>query len=398
MTSIEGRALSVVSKVARAANDPLAEPNDPSRPGRPRVRTAVRALQGMQKEALVESSGAAWRLISDEGHYLNGTDLAPPPLDFFAAGMQFSTLSSVLRAARARAVELTSLSLAQDNVYDIEGSFLRGDARGSARSPVLALSLESDVDRATAVGVVRAGLSASPALALVREPLKNTFSLSVNTRRVPLDGLAALEGATPDRPQFAETSVEDLPSDIIRKISQAERVEGDSHGAGVGLASEQRRTIHVRGNAKWLGDLRFASDVDLVHPIGSSFHFRCDETSDRGGGAGAPPPEVYVVAGVAFCYMTQLGRYAKILDKELAGYEVIQENTFDIQGRPEDDSWAMAARPVATSVFFDCEWEDDFSADVVKTGERTCYLHAAMRGAHPPKVTVELNGEPLTID
>ena len=55
-------------------------------------RVEVRALEGMQKEATVrqsERSGQTWRMVSDEGPYLNGTDLAPFPLAFFAAGLLF---------------------------------------------------------------------------------------------------------------------------------------------------------------------------------------------------------------------------------------------------------------------------------------------------------------------
>lgn len=43
------------------------------------LRTWVRSLSGFQKEALVRSAktGDAWRLVSDEGPYLNGHDAAP---------------------------------------------------------------------------------------------------------------------------------------------------------------------------------------------------------------------------------------------------------------------------------------------------------------------------------
>ena len=45
------------------------------------VRCHVRALGGMQKEALVASrrTGTVWRLASDEGAYLDGDDEAPAP-------------------------------------------------------------------------------------------------------------------------------------------------------------------------------------------------------------------------------------------------------------------------------------------------------------------------------
>ncbi len=53
------------------------------------VRAAVRALAGMQKEALVASSltGGVWRLACDEGAYLNGSDEAPCPLAFLTTGL-----------------------------------------------------------------------------------------------------------------------------------------------------------------------------------------------------------------------------------------------------------------------------------------------------------------------
>ena len=46
------------------------------------LRTLVTSLSGFQKEALVSSrrTGKTWRMVSDEGKYLNGYDAAPPPL------------------------------------------------------------------------------------------------------------------------------------------------------------------------------------------------------------------------------------------------------------------------------------------------------------------------------
>ena len=53
------------------------------------LRTWVRSLSGFQKEALVRSAatGRTWRLVSDEGPYLNGHDAAPCPLAFLSTGM-----------------------------------------------------------------------------------------------------------------------------------------------------------------------------------------------------------------------------------------------------------------------------------------------------------------------
>ncbi|MFV1963712.1 MAG: OsmC family peroxiredoxin, partial [Acidimicrobiia bacterium] len=90
MTSIESSGRPLVFRVENS-HDELPGGAGSTMPGT-FLRTVVRALVGMQKEAAVtiEPDGSVWRLVSDEGPYLNGTDLAPFPLAFFAAGMQFS--------------------------------------------------------------------------------------------------------------------------------------------------------------------------------------------------------------------------------------------------------------------------------------------------------------------
>ena len=72
------------------------------RPPEPRrgvaVRLWVRSLSEMQKEALVTSTdgdGTVWRLSSDEGPYLNGSDLAPCPLSFLTTGMVSSYMNEI---------------------------------------------------------------------------------------------------------------------------------------------------------------------------------------------------------------------------------------------------------------------------------------------------------------
>jgi hypothetical protein len=125
MPSIEKSPYPLVFKVASSDDDGAG--------GGTGVGTEVRALEGMQKEALVRIPGAfSWRMVSDEGPYLDGTDLAPFPLAFFTAGTQLSLLSTVARAARAREVPLQELRVVQDNRYSMSGSFLKGDAIGGA--------------------------------------------------------------------------------------------------------------------------------------------------------------------------------------------------------------------------------------------------------------------------
>ena len=109
------------------------------RPPQPRrgvaVRLWVRSLSEMQKEALVASTdgdGTVWRLSSDEGPYLNGSDLSPCPLSFLTTGMVSSYMEETLALARQRGIVLRDLSLVLDNFYTMEGSALKGTMTGGA--------------------------------------------------------------------------------------------------------------------------------------------------------------------------------------------------------------------------------------------------------------------------
>lgn len=64
------------------------------------VRAWARSLAGMQKEAVIAASdGSAWRLVSDEGPYLDGYDEGPFPLSHMTTGMVASYMNEILRAA-----------------------------------------------------------------------------------------------------------------------------------------------------------------------------------------------------------------------------------------------------------------------------------------------------------
>ena len=98
----------------RVAGAPLAPP--PERLGQA-VRFAARSLSVMQKEGLAASSasGQVWRLVSDEGAYLDGFNAAPCPLSFLTVGMVSSTMTELLALAAERGIALDHVELVQDN-------------------------------------------------------------------------------------------------------------------------------------------------------------------------------------------------------------------------------------------------------------------------------------------
>ncbi len=396
MASIRGSGYPLVFKVGPdQAPNAVAEPSS----GRTEVLTQVRALEGMQKEAVVWlRRGPAWRMVSDEGPYLNGTDLAPFPLGFFAAGLQFSLMSCLLRAARAIGVSFRSLSLEQDTRYTMEGSFLRGDAVGGAMPAEVLLRIESEAGPNTIALLVHLAEAGSAGHALMREVLHNTFSLALNGRAVELPGLRRSgqgRSAPRDLDRLAPDADPRVEPDIIRRVEAAQPVHGVDGGAGSSLKAEQRRTLHVRGEGRVVAGLRMETTVRLLQPIGSSFRFLCDDTETRGGGGCAPPPEAYLAAGTGFCYMTQLGRYAHIVKQALDGYAIVQQNAFSEEGSAEAGNLAAHAGAFDTQVSLESSQSEEQAAKLVTMGERTCFLHAAMRGSYPSSVRAQLDGVEL---
>jgi len=131
MTAIETSTHPLVFKVANASELPLTAPRNGRRLS---YRTATRALQGMQKEAIVSCANSAttWRMVCDEGPWLNGTDLAPFPLGFFTAGLVASYMSEFMTHAKNQGVSVDGLEVMVDNLYSMEGSLMKGTMTGSA--------------------------------------------------------------------------------------------------------------------------------------------------------------------------------------------------------------------------------------------------------------------------
>jgi uncharacterized OsmC-like protein len=346
------------------------------------VRTFVRSLAGMQKEALVVSSadGRGWRLTSDEGPYLAGHDEAPFPLAFLTAGMVASYANEVVALAAQRDLPLDGLRLTLENFYTMEGSALRGSMIGGALPPEL--TIEAGADPAALRSLGADATDASPLNGLLRGRSTSLFTLTHNGQprepaRVAALGTPALEDVA-DR--YGDITV-DGPADaadLMRRVASAERHEGEG-GAGSSLRAEQKRTLHVRGVCTLRADGVKVIDVQLLTPSGSSFRLLSDEPQGSGGRGRAPDAATLVSAGIAFCFMTQFGRYAAITRKRLDRYRIIQDTHFSAGGASGGTGRAGAADPVETHVFLDTDEDADFARTLVDMGEQTCFLHALCR-------------------
>ncbi len=338
-------------------------------------RTAVRALDGMQKEALVASSaaGRVWRLVSDEGPYLAGTDLAPPPLGLFVTGMVAAHANELIALAAARGVELRGLRLVQDTFYSMHGSALRGTMTGGALPPVLRVEADCALSEAELQELAAEAVAASPLAGLVAGVHESLFALVRDGERIPTGRVAELPGtaAADPLPLFAAAGPEPAPEALLRKLRSAEQVEGEG-GVDSSLQPEQSRTLNARAVCTIRADGVKEIDQFLFKPVGSQFRLLSAEDGR------APDAFSYLTAGIGFCFLTQLGRYASITKERLDGYRIVQDTHFAPAG--------TRAGPVETHVFLDGTGDADTARRMVDMGEQTCFLHALCRTDLAPVV------------
>jgi hypothetical protein len=352
------------------------------------IRSVVRALTGMQKEALVyhAPSGTTWRLVSDEGPYLNGTDLAPFPLAFFTTGMALSFTEALLRCAAAAEVRITGYQLTQDNFYTMAGSAIRGDMIGGALPVQMQLQIEAEADDDLMRQLIAQAHVSSPAHQYLGQALANRFALIHNGQQLQVVKLKpAPDDVVEPTPLLEAAKPLDDGSwveDIIVKLQAAEALLGVEGGAGSSLQATQKRTLHVRGICRLRHDGMREVEVRLFKPLGSTFRFLADGTGQER----APSSLAYLAAGIGFCFMTQIGRYAHIVKHDLQAYSIVQDTNYRVT------AGGAAADPVDTYTFLQMGDTVEAAQQTLAMSERTCFLHAAMRGQHQTQFQVDLNG------
>ena len=343
-----------------------------------RIRTMARVLAGMQKEAIIQygPTGTLWRVVCDEGPWLNGTDLAPFPLAFFAAGVAASLMSEFLGEARDRDIRIDSLNLVQDNFFTMEGSALKGTMAAGVQPMRVSISARSnasvtDIENIAETAVRRR----SPAERCLRKVLTSGFVVRANNEELAWPGkLADTVAGLPDPAEVFDNihCLSNGGTTLIRKSGSVTK----SHGTAVGLGAEQKRVVHVSTEGSIRQDGLKSIDVQCIQPAGSRFQMLSDDSKETGGQERAPSGLAYLSAGVAFCFMTQIGRYAQITKQRLNGYRIIQDTAFRLARDHDPDAFA-----VETLVCLDTGEPPDKSIQLVRMGEQTCYIHATYRTA-----------------
>lgn len=362
--------------------------------GREVFTVEARQLAHHQKEAVVaEGAGSAWRLASDEGAHLKGTDLAPFPLGFFNAGLQSDLANRVLQLSRLRGLTHRAVDIELGTHYSLTGSFALGTGQGVAEGVSARISFDTAAAPEALSELARDAMAASPAFAAVERPLENTFALYLNGRRRNPATLPASPAAdAPDpfmtyRRAPAPTGDGGELSELIAKTGAKQPGTPSAAPAAATGASRIIRTVEGRGSLTDPGGL-FETTVALNLPGSTLFAFKCDESAqDRG-----PSGLALFAAGIAFCYMTQLSRYIEHMKLPIRAVRLVQYAPYavtkDAGGGPRG-----GAEPVDTHLFLHGEADDETFEKLQRVAANTCYLHQTLLHPLTPRIEVLRNGE-----
>ncbi|XHC00302.1 OsmC family protein [Nitratireductor sp. ac15] len=387
------------ANVIAEQNHPLAIPlrSAPGnlRPPSPRLgnatRTVVRSLTVMQKEALISEANAdrTWRLLSDEGAYLNGHDEAPPPLAYLSAGMVASYLNEIHALADIRKIEIDDIEVIQDNFYSMNGSFAKGTMKASAHDIELKAKISSRHDSDTLRSLILDSIASSPLNGLMRGAKESLFRLCHNGSEIDIPGSKKI--SDPLLPAFEEDSFDILDGNwegVIEHTRQPSPIMNDTTTfAGGALTETQNRMLHLRVYAKRQPDGIVKIRQHVYNPHGSVFHFTSDEEGR------APSAAALISAGIGFCFMTQLGRYSAMIKKPLKSYQIIQDFHFSRGGATGKTGKAGEAAPLETHVHIRSDETDAFAQSMLEVAEQTCFLHAFCRTPLKAKLTISPLGK-----
>lgn len=359
----------------------------------------TRQMALLQKESIGyegDLSSNSWRLTSDEGGHLNGTDLAPFPLGFFNASIHGDIVGNIFKASKKNNISIEEIKCEVKNSYYLTGSFVKGDGKGHAEPTEINLEVKSSEDKVKIEELIKNASKNSYVLTALRTPLKNTFSLIANGRRKKLNNLNESEKLDAEDPyQFyvnkpLPNKNEYFSDRIIVKTGkvsggQIEPVDGYNVSASSADVPGNKnfnkiiRTIVGNSITKSNDEI---IEVDTVLGLPGMSHFVISMDIE---GIKAPSPVNIMGAAISFCFLTQTHRYIHHQKFEIEGLRMSQYATFK-----NNTLGPLEMMPLDTHLFVNGTASDKDNEKLIDMSERTCYLHATLGKSLDPKINIKV--------
>jgi len=351
------------------------------------VRAWVRSLQGVQKEGITLSTrtGREWRFACDEGVHLGGLNQAPNPLGYVGVGIAASFMTELRVLAAMRNIALIDPVVSVESFYYRDGSFPKGTMVSGALSPEVRLTCASGADAVDMRGLLMDAIAASPLNGLIRDEKISRFAIFHNGVEIdpgevtslapprltdPGDPIAAIRPATGyETHQPLATATESEESMIARLLENPQPAP---------VLPGSQKLLHLRTTCRLRPDGTYECLREQFAQVSQSWTCIVDDRMDAAD-AIAPDAASYFAVGVAFCFMTQIGRFSHIAKLPLDGYRVVQDLHLTRGGASGGGGEAGTGDPVETHVFIDSDLTDDDAGRVVLVAEKTCFLHALCR-------------------
>ena len=357
------------------------------------IGTEAIDINGMQKEAFVSAGrrNSGWRIPTDESVQLRGKDAAPQPLALHNASVQMCLLNQIKQIFIVNQIESQKIAIKVDSYFNIKGSFFRGDVKSCLKDLVIQFDIQANLSAEKMSALAQEALRMSPIIRAIRSPMKNTFSIKANGKKIKL----------PDSMQSGLEQVSD-PLDRIKSLqkiipkNQSEnkilekKVDSTLEPAKpgeipVGLLPDIDRTIHIRGTGFAINDSENEVLTSFFHPLGSVFQYRSDFHNEDVSGFKAPSALTYHGAALAFCFMTQFHRYGSVHKIDLDALRIVQLTPFDL------DPTNNRNLSFDTHIFVDGDFSDSVATDLVKMAHQVCFLHAALESKNDIHYSIQLN-------
>ena len=227
---------------------------------------------------------------------------------------------------------------------------------------------------------------ASPLNGLMRGQLDSLFKLSKNGKELSCNQVTELESALLPDPETLFDTIEARPiaEPLMEKVGPTPKktvARGTATGSS-SLSDEQDRRLNIGAVAVLRED--GIKDIQQMQysPYGTSFRLLSAEDGR------APDANTLISAGIAFCFMTQFGRFVSMLKLDLPDYRILQDTHFSPGGASGATGKPGAADPIETHVYLQTSESDETAQEMLDISERTCFLHAFCRTDLKTKLSV----------